>query len=149
MHRWRALATAAVVLGACLTLTNEAPARLTSASWTTYGHPRSFLASGRSIAGMFPGRTARMGITISNPYRFPIRVIDVRGEVVATSNRGCPPTSASLLIGGYKGELPKRLRPFSTNDSGYLPVRMPVSAARACALNNFKIQIVGTAVRAH
>ena len=93
------------------------------------------------VAGLYPGRTARLALTITNKNGFAIRVRSVRVKV--GNAPGCP--RSNLVVKRFRGYLwvsargKRRLQ---------LRVRMRLTAPDACMGARFPLRYRGKAVKA-
>ena len=94
-----------------------------------------------NVAGLYPGGTRRLIVTVSNRNGFPIRVTSIRVKVGSAA--GCPATS--VFVKAFRGKLrvgakwKRRL---------FLPVTMRASAPPACMGARLKLTYSGKAVKA-
>jgi len=90
--------------------------------------------------GLYPGRRARLAVTVSNRNDFAIRVTSIRVRVGNAT--GCARTN--LAVGNFRGTLrvgAKRKRRV------WLPIAMRRSAPDACMGARFKLTYSGRAVK--
>ncbi|MGX6602352.1 hypothetical protein ACWKSP_09495 [Micromonosporaceae bacterium Da 78-11] len=111
--------------------------------------PMHFTLDGRSVRGLYPGATKPMRLTVINPYGFRLRLQRLSGNVKASSQRGCSPTSTNLVVKDYSGRLPVTVEARGRITlSGEIPVFMPRSASQKCAGAHFTILISGLGSKA-
>ncbi|MFF5079854.1 hypothetical protein ACFY36_22610 [Actinoplanes sp. NPDC000266] len=112
------------------------------------GGAMTFELQGRGVRGLYPGAVKQMRVTVVNPSQYRLRLHGISGKVVSSSRRGCPATSASLLVKAYNGRLPQAVEPRSrTTLDGTVPVTMPSGATTRCAGTRFTIALTGTGLR--
>ncbi|MEV4350382.1 hypothetical protein AB0J83_38490 [Actinoplanes sp. NPDC049596] len=108
------------------------------------GGAMTFELQGRGVRGLYPGAVKQMRVTVVNPSAYRLRLHRIDGRVVSSSRRGCPATSASLLVKAYNGRLPQAVEPRSrTTLAGTVPVTMPSGATTKCAGAHFTIALTG------
>lgn len=156
MTRWTTALTAAAALGASLLAASSEPTTdppddttmvlIRSASGHGYV---DFTIGGRPVRGLYPGKTVRLKLTITNRQNVRLRIVNLEGRLIGTSRRSCPSTSSTLTINTYTGRLPIVIPAHSdVTIPGYLPVTMPRDVTSRCADTGFIIGLRGTAVRA-
>jgi hypothetical protein len=99
------------------------------------------LAIRGTAAGLYPGASGRLHLTVRNRNPFAVRVVSLR-TAVGSAGRGCP-------AGAIR---PGRLRqPFRVRGRGVarltLPIRMSGDAPRACSGRRFPLSFRARAVR--
>ena len=82
-----------------------------------------------------------------NPYTFDLRVTRLRGDVVDSTSRACPPRPANLTAGPHQGRSPITVRARQSREAGSIPIRMPSSVTNECAGVTFTIRITGVATK--
>jgi hypothetical protein len=149
------MSTAGVLLGLMVTVGPPPSTDLESGSLVSGSRPRSghgkprFGIEAMAITGMYPGASRRLALTVTNPYRFRLRVGSLRARVTSTSRSGCAPTAANLRVGDFTGRLPITVPAHGrTTLSGSVPVTMPRNANPNCAGARFVIQLSGKGRRA-
>ncbi len=108
----------------------------------------AFQIDAKPVTGLHPGAVRKLTLSFHNPYDFPLTVTGTRGQVVATSRRGCLPSESNLTIDGYKGSLPMTIPAGDRKAGGHLPLRMPNSVVDACQGATFTIRLQGDATKA-
>jgi hypothetical protein len=155
MTRWTTALVTGATLGVSLLTAGSTPATATPDGTVivlTGGHqgygPATFVIEGQGVRGLYPGKTKRLRLTITNPERFTLRIVSLDGHLVSTSRRGCPSTSSTLTVHTYRGPLPTTVRPHSrTVIPGFLPITMARTASPSCSNADFRIDLHGTAVK--
>ena len=101
--------------------------------------PRSFLITG-SVAGLYPGVTLPLVLTVRNPQHFKITVLLIK-TTVATPSAGC--AASNLAVGSFWGHL---VVPSTSAASTSVHVTMMHSAPDACQGRVFVLHFAGVAV---
>ncbi|MEU4238000.1 hypothetical protein [Actinoplanes sp. NPDC026619] len=104
--------------------------------------------SGTPVQDLHPGAVRQIQVTFTNPNTFPISVYSVRGELTATSKRGCRATRVNLEVRDYRGKLPVTVPARSRRSGGTIDTFMPNSVAQACENTAFTIKLTGKATKA-
>jgi hypothetical protein len=107
-----------------------------------------FTIEGKTVTGLYPGRTKDMKIVLVNPTAATLRIREIDGRVTKTSQGGCKAIAANILVMRYAGRLPIVLPPHSrTRLDGAIPITMPGSATPRCAKTTFTIALHGAGTR--
>jgi hypothetical protein len=155
LKHWRtALALAAMLAGgyfASSTISSptsdDALVLLSHDGGQGYG-PMQFDLDGRSVRGLYPGKTKPMKLTVINPYGFRLRLQRLSGRVATSSQRGCSPTSSNLVVRDFDGRLPVTIAAHGrVTLAGSIPVTMPWGASQKCAGSHFMIRLSGAGSR--
>lgn len=142
IERARALDTPLIVLAAVVALA-------AAAAYTQSGfRDQAVLTSSKGgafsirghVRGLYPGRQARLTLTISNRNRSAIRVTSIRVRV--GSAPGC--AASNLRVASFRGSL--RVRAMGKRRLRR-PLRMSPSAPDACMGARFKLTYTGKAVK--
>jgi hypothetical protein len=107
--------------------------------------------TGSTVSGLHPGVKREVQVAVRNPYKFPIQVTAVSGQLVATSRTSCKVTYANLTVGRYAGKpaLPARIPAGQQAKLGYLPIWMPAtSVSDACQGATFTLRLSASARKA-
>jgi hypothetical protein len=92
------------------------------------------------IVGLYPGRQARLRLTVTNRNPFAIRVTSIRVKVSGVP--GC--AAANVRVTSFQGSL--RVSPMRTRRLRR-PITMSASAPDACMGARFKLTYTGRAVK--
>jgi len=113
------------------------------------GPGNTFSISAPNVAGLYPGATRRLKLTVTNPYGFAIKVTDLWGRLETTSKNKCVPSSSNLMVQGVDGvTLPLTVGPRSGRAAGAVPLYMPNTVVDACQRASFTISLHGKARKA-
>ena len=104
MNGWRlAFAAGAMLLSVAPAASSDHPSAENVIDAQLAGHnanrPLQFRVESSLAGHLYPGKMRQIRLTIATPNGYPIRVSQIRARVIATSQRGCPPNSASLIVG--------------------------------------------------
>lgn len=115
----------------------------TSATNDTNGNDdKTFQISGQ-VSGLYPGAQKQLGLTVSNPNNFAIKVTALTITVGNPGVAGC--SAANVVATNFSGSL---LVPKKTTASQALPIKMIANAANACQGVTFPLSFGGTAQKA-
>jgi hypothetical protein len=154
---WTAAGAAAVVAGVLLAVAPSPPATqdedeamvlVGGRGGDHHGAPMYFVLEGKPVRGLYPGAVRQMKITVFNPLGAKLRVQQVSGKVTSSSRRGCPASTASLVVRPFTGVLPVVVPARGrTTLTGALPIAMPGGASEKCAGVRFTISVSATGYR--
>jgi hypothetical protein len=113
---------------------------LTAARARAAGAAKGFTMSGR-VAGLVPGQSRALVVTVANRHRFPIAVRSIAARIT-TNRRGCAPRN--LIARGFRGR--KRIPP-RRRTRVRLRVSLRLTAPDACQGVAFRLGFRGRAVR--
>jgi hypothetical protein len=118
--------------------------------------PFRFGVGGQLAPRLYPGASAPLDLTLTNPHRFAIRVKRLTVAVRASTSRAGCSGAANFTVGQYAGPYPLTLRPGRTqlsaivSDSGLWPRlgmrNLPINQD-ACKDAGLRLDYGGTAVR--
>jgi hypothetical protein len=112
--------------------------------------PLHFVLEGKPVRGLYPGAVKNMRITVRNPLGYRLSLQRLTAKVTSSSRRGCPATSANLLVKEFSGKLPAMVAANGrTNLDGAFPILMPMGATEKCAGTRFEISVSGVGYRVH
>jgi hypothetical protein len=118
---------------------------LTAVGGTGSGY--GFQVEAKPVTELYPGALTKLTVSFRNPYDVDLRVTGMRGQVLATSRRGCLPTATNLAIRSYSGVMPLTVPADGRKAGGHLPLYMPNSVADACQGATFTIRLRGEATK--
>jgi len=149
--------TVATVAAAAVYLVVSAPPRhpapdlpvpLTLAAQPSNADNHDFTITSGTSSCLYPGGTARVPLSVSNPYSFDILLTNVSASITGTSSAACPATPANVVVRAYQGALPLTVPSGRTVAAGSVPVSMPGTVAQACQNVTFTLHLQGTATKA-
>jgi hypothetical protein len=105
--------------------------------------PKNFSIAGNT-AGLYPGGTVQLPLTVENPNQQDIRVTGLTVSVVGTSASSC--AASNLRTTDYTG--PGFVVPGKGSRTISLPVTMARSAPDACQNVTFSLSYAGKAEKA-
>ena len=154
---WWTAATAMAVLAGVLLIAGpgflDDPAEDTELELVGRGAGRPgdrlhFRLEGKPVRGLYPGAVKQMRISVRNPLGFRLSVQQLTAKVTASSQRGCPATSANLRVEEYTGKLPAMVAASGRTElGGAVPIVMPAGASQKCAGARFTVSISGVGHR--
>jgi hypothetical protein len=137
MRRLAALAVLA------LALSSDAPSHTLTSVVPIAGESAVFYISG-GVSGLYPGQTANLNLTISNPQGFGITVTSISIYVNSPSAAGCP---ASYLSAPSTISVNLAVPAGGSAQYGLVTVTLSSAAPDACQGVTFPLVYGGTAVR--